>query len=475
MLKKVFLFIIFLSSIGFSQNITIGTGSVLSEQYDEGNPILENDTDFLQFSQSVHVYNATQLASLPLYSTINSIGFKRFLTNTELFLSGRSATIKVYLKNSDRQTISNNKNFSEWIRGATLVYSNPNYSNADLPITQANVNFPCSGFQYMGNSIEVFVDARINGSPVLGYSQALRWYYDDTEKFQTNGLASGFTRFDNSVIYQASQRSYQLNINYTPSVPCFNGNAPVQTLASTTVPCAGNRVRLSLSNYQTGYEYQWFMYTNNILNPRLMENETNPTYDVPMLLNNQILNFYCRIACPQGAQFIYSEPVQITPTLIASFPYLETFDDDSPTADCWSQTADSRWFRDTANYEDNIYPFASNKFIYRNEILPKEITSPIINLTATSSTEFKQLVYRYSTDDWFDVLISKNLEPFTVVYSHNSTDNTVIDRSWATNTISLDNYDGERIRIQFRVTTTTNATVNAMTAIDEVLDRKSVV
>jgi len=162
-MKKITLLIVFLLSnvIGFSQTtVTIGTGTSASGTNDNGNPIYRSSaTSGFSFSQSVQLLTPTDLSSVGLSSgsTITKIAY--YKTNAFTMGTGRTADLKIYLKNSGSTSLVTTQNMTTWTTGATLCYSNPAVSDTNIPAAAGWVEFTfTTPFNYTGGSIEVAID-----------------------------------------------------------------------------------------------------------------------------------------------------------------------------------------------------------------------------------------------------------------------------------------------------------------------------
>jgi hypothetical protein len=456
MKKLLLISCLFLFKVTNAQTIVIGSGANTSATNDIGNPIFSDVTN-IGFSKSVQLLKASQQTALPAFATITAIGYQK--NSTATLASGRTATVKVYLKNTTFGTISTLKNFESWIQEASLVYSTTSYSNANMPSAAGLVSFSCNNFIYTGGSLEVYIDFVINGSPSNATTGGFTWAYDTVADSQCAGTSSTNIINSNLFLNLKAYRSFKTTITYNAPVGCSFA-LPGNTIASNNTPCYGDSVNLSLSNYQTGTTYQW--YNSNGIIP----GATAGIYTTPSLTDAD--SYYCRVTC-SGSTTQNSNPITITPKQrVTNFPFLETFDDNSPTALCWKSIEPSNsWIRSNLLDIYNLYPAASSKFAFDYNTSSNTIyTSPIFVLPATAPN-YKQLVYKYNINKGLSVQVSVNGGAFTTMYQHDSSNSnfsTGYNKPWSTNSIGLNAYDGQNIQIRFKGT----LNVTEFYAIDEI-------
>jgi hypothetical protein len=462
MRKLLLLVCLFYFNWANAQTIVVGAGASTTSTSEEGDPIYNVLNNGLASSQSVQLLTANDLSSLPDFSTITSFGF--FKANANTLQAGRTANVKIYMKNTTNSELVNYKNFDSWIKDAKLVYSNANFSNANLPAVAGLVSFSCNNFVYLGGSIEIYIDWTRNGAAANFATGLFTWNYDDATVVQSVGKSSNDILTNNLNCSSNFLRRYKTSLTYTAPTACTNA-LPGATISTTTNPVYGDSFTLSLSNYQTGTGYHWY----NSAGP--IANAFGETYTATA--NFTAETYYCRVNCSigtiQNSTSITINPIQP----ISTFPFLETFDDNSPTAAAWKNTfttapSVSQWNSITYNSQFYISPAASSKFMYLNSFSNQAIAieSPVIQLPPTAP-QYKELSYKYNINHILFVDISVNGGAFSNLYTHDSSNslyNTAFLKPWSTNTIGLNAYDGEDIKIRFRGGTTNGLFL----AVDEV-------
>ena len=452
MKKLIFLACLFYLNMASSQTIVIGAGANTTTTSENGDPIYNVLNNGVAFSQSVHVLNANDLASLPDFATITSFGF--FKANANTLQAGRTANVKIYMKNTTNTALVEYKNFNSWIKDAKLVYSNANFSNANMPAAAGLVSFSCNNFVYLGGSIEIYIDWTRNGAVANFATGLFTWNYDNATVKKSVGRSSSNIQNNYFNCFTDFSRRYKTSLSFTAPTACTI-SSPYSTISTTTNPVYGEGFTLSLNKYQTGTNYQWYNSSG------LIANAFGETYTTTA--NFVAETYYCKVDC-LGGIIQNSTSISINPLQpISTFPFLETFDDNSPTVAGWKNTftiepSFSEWNSTVYNPFFYISPAASSKFMYLhvNSSNAIAIESPQIQLPATAP-QYKELSYKYNISNPFFVQISVNGGAFSTLYNHdrsNSLFNTEYNKPWSTNTIGLNAYDGENIKIRFIGATT---------------------
>ncbi len=459
-MKKITLLIVFLLSsvFGFSQTtVTIGTGTNASGTNDNGNPIYRSAaTSVFNFSQSVQLLTATNLSSVGLTSgsTITKIAY--FKTTAFTLSPGRTADLKIYLKNSGNTSLVTTQNMATWTSGATLGYSNTAVSATDIPAAAGWVEFNLTTpFNYTGGSIEVAIDFTGDTTAAGLTDGAFLWQYTTATSTQAVGTSNSVAITGN--LTTAQSRLYNTQLTFTNSA-CSGIPTPGNTIASNTTPCAGDNVTFypSTATIGSGVTYQWYNSTGQITGA------TSPNYVQSVSVAD---SFYCEVTC--SGNTVATTPVSITPVVVNTFPYLENFTTFLPN--CW-QAADngdlvagpatfgsSSWVADgfgnngtTGSIRYEIWLAAANDWII----------SPLINIPATGyELKFDAAVTQWNTtappttpwesDDFVEVLVSTSFSNWTVLYTYN--DANVPSTIGDINIIDLDAYAGQNVRFAFRV------------------------
>jgi len=444
-------------TVSFAQTVTIGSGASTSGTSDNGSPIYRSsNSSSFNFSQSVHLVSSSKLSTAGILpsSTITSMAFYKSTAST--LSTGRTATLKIYMKNSSATALVTTQNFATWVSGATLVYNNAAVGPADLSTIGANTFTFSTPFNYSGGAIEIAWDWSINtgtGNPTTG---SFLWTYDSASTVSAVGTSNSSAITSN--LSSGLSRSYRMNLTYTAPLPCSGTPAPGNTISSNATPCFGNVINLSLQNNTpgSGVTYQWYNTGGAI------SGATSSTYSP---IANEATSYYCAVTC--SGSTTNSTPVAISPSIINTFPFLETFDASSTTLPCWGVSAASgatyQWAIGTSDSTHGAgAPAASTSFAFLNVYNASatyntyNLFSPTIALDATA----KRLRYNYylgtggyqTTPVPLAVAISINGAPYTTIYSHtsaNSTFATASDSPWQSNTIDLSAYVGQNIKLAF--------------------------
>ena len=305
------LFAVFSGSVFAQTTITIGAGASTAAANNNGNPIYRSSaSSAFNFAQSVHLLTAADLTAAGLNSAKDITSMAFFKSNAFTLSSGRTATLKIYMKSSTATTLGVESTFATWVSGATLVYSNTSVTAADLP--QGAVTFPFSApFQYYGtDGIEIAVDWKINtgtGNPATG---GFTWAFDATTNVQAVGVSNNAS-LDGIAVQFAQSRRYKMNLTYVDtSVPVCETPAP----GSVTGPsgaCAGVNFTLGLQNATSGLgvTYSWqsaddLAFTSNVATvggstPILTTSLTSSKY------------YRCTVSCATGPSSTVATPIFI--------------------------------------------------------------------------------------------------------------------------------------------------------------------
>jgi hypothetical protein len=474
-MKKITLLLVCLliGVLSFGQTtVTIGTGA-LSASGVNGTPIYRSSAaSTFNFSQSVELLTPADLSAVGITagSTITKIAYKKL--NAFTLLAGRSATMRIYMKNSSTTALGTTTNFATYTTGSTLCYDNAVYSNANLPAVAGWVEFNFgTPFNYTGGSIEVGIDWTINtgtGNPSDG---AFAWEYTTVTANQSAGTSNSVAITGN--LTTVNTRIYNTQLTYT-NTPCIGTPAPGNTVVSTS-GCFGSSATLSLQNptIGSGVTYQWYM------NAVAISGATNANYVISNLSTSN--TYYCEVTCAGNTTASIS--LLVGPSILSA-PLLEPFAVFLPT--CWTNmfggdlttgptaSTGSGWVADgfansgtTGAIRNEIWTTGANDWVI----------SPVINIpTAGYELKFDAAAPQFASvnaptnawesDDFIEVLVSTTgLTNWTPVFTYNNTNQP--SNTGTPNIIDLDAYAGQNIRIAYRaVEGATNGTADIDFSID---------
>ncbi|MBK9417329.1 MAG: hypothetical protein IPN62_08560 [Flavobacteriales bacterium] len=200
-----------------AQTITIGTATT-SASGTNGTPIYRSGaTSTFNYSRSIQLYKASDLATLPFGADITQFGFEK--NDVQTLTAGRTATLNIYMKNSAATSVVSGTSWDAMISGATLVYSSATVVPPaaigfwDIPLT--------TSFGYSGGSIEVYVDWAINAGTGNASTGAFGWRYTAATPAQAMGTSSGTPIPGTQSSWTTQTRFYNARLTYVPGTGCF--------------------------------------------------------------------------------------------------------------------------------------------------------------------------------------------------------------------------------------------------------------
>jgi hypothetical protein len=266
-MKKIYLSFIMavFSAIGiFAQTIIVGTGASTSGTNDNGNPIYRSSAgSAFNFSQSVQLYTAADLAALGGAVNLTKVAF--FKSTAFTLAPGRSATLKIYLKNSTTSSLNGLQTLPTWLAGATQVYNNTNLLPADIPAVAGFVtfDFTATPFVYLGGNLEVAIDWAMNAGASPAATGAFQWTYDAVTGPQAAGTSSNVTIA--TALATTQLRRYRAEFTYTPlATACSATPLAASISASNASVCVGGLSKLVATApiAESGITYQWQSSSN---------------------------------------------------------------------------------------------------------------------------------------------------------------------------------------------------------------------
>lgn len=367
-----------------AQMVSVGTGNSTSSTGTNGSPIYRSSaSSSYNYSQSVELLTSADLAAagLPAGATITKIAY--YKANAETLSAGRTATMKLYMKNSSSAALNGNTTFATWTTGSTNVYNNPTFGSVatDLPAAAGWVEFNLSTpFSYSGGSLETAIDWSINsgtGNPTTG---GFTWQYTSATAVQSVGTSDSAPI--TSSLSTTYPRLYNVQITYTIT-PCTGTPSPGNTLSSTTPTCPGPYTTTLTAQNATagsGVTYQWFK------NGVAITGATSQSYTATVTAGD---SYYVAVTC--GGNTGNSTPITVTaPIANLVPPYTNTF---SPfPGSCWSQASggtaatgpastSTYWFEDSFLNAGTTSTGAAKINLYSTN-RTGWLISPTFNLTA---------------------------------------------------------------------------------------------
>jgi gliding motility-associated-like protein len=444
-MKKITYLLMFLllSTFGFAQIATIGSGTT-STTSTGSDPI---DGYYGSFRYQV-VYTAAELtaAGITAGNNITALGFSingdygggnlngysikigyTTATNSSAHISATSVTVKSPF--SYNPTVTNAGDFD------MITFDVPFFWNGTGNLVIDICSSGPNSFTSPYGQVRTIASSTTNGSRYI--------------RSDSGSQCGANTSTTNST-------KPQIRFFYAPVPPCSGTPAPGNTIASTTTPCLGNTINLSLQNTITapGISYQWYDSAGAI------SGATAATYTAN---TSTATSYYCAVTC--SGNTTNSVPVAITPTVINTFPFTETFDSTSASLPCWSTSSlgSSQWTYSTGAASNGpAAPAASAQFAWLNVYNAStsgntyKIFSPTFALNSTPM----KFSYNYflgsngyqTTPVPLTVLISVNGGAYTTIYEHtaaNSTFATASSSPWQMNTIDLAAYAGQNVKFAF--------------------------
>ena len=306
------LFAVFSGSVFAQTTITIGGGASTAAANNNGNPIYRSSaTSGNNFAQSVHLLTAADLTAAGLNSAKDITSMAFFKSNAFTLNTGRTATLKIYMKSSTATTLGIESTFATWVSGATLVYSNTSVTAADLP--SGAVTFPFSApFQYYGtDGIEIAVDWKINtgtGNPATG---GFTWAYDATTNVQAVGV-SYTASLDGIAVQFPQSRRYKMNLTLAnTTLPVCATPAP-GNVTGPSAACAGVNFTLGLQNATSGIGVTYLWQSAD--NLAFTSNVATVGGSTPILTTSLTSSKYyrCTVSCATGPSSTVATPIFIT-------------------------------------------------------------------------------------------------------------------------------------------------------------------
>ena len=444
-MKKItyLLMLLFFSTLGFAQIATIGSGTT-STTSTGSDPI---DGYYSSFRYQV-VYTAAELtaAGITAGNNINALGF----SINEDYGGGNLNGYTIKMGYTTATNSAAHISASSITVKAPFSYNPTATSVGDFDMITFDTPF------FWDGSGNLFIDICSSGpnSYTSPYGKVRT-----IASFTSNGSRHVRSDFGNRCGVSTGTTNTtkpQIRFFYAPVPPCSGTPAPGNTITSTTTPCLGNTINLSLQNTITapGITYQWYNTAGAI---------TGATAATYIATVTSATSYYCAVTCSGNTG--NSVPAAITPTIINTFPFTETFDTSSSSLSCWTTSSGGsmQWAYSTgAAAHGPAGPAASARFAFLNVYNASisgntyKIFSPTFALDANPM----KFSYKYflgtsgyqTTPVPLSVLISVNGGAYTTIYEHtaaNSTFATASSSPWQTNVIDLSAYVGQNVKFAF--------------------------
>jgi gliding motility-associated-like protein len=438
-MKKItyLLMLLFFSTLGFAQTYSLGSGTTTSSTSGV-TPFATSYED----GRTQYLYTAAELTA----AGATAGNFHQFAFNFTTLGSPSPNNVNLKMGNTSATTLTS-------FNTATAMTSVYSASSLTL-VTGWNTWSFSTPFNWDGTS-NVLIEVCFNNS---AWSSN---YTVQTTQFAT-GTSNTYGFYSDSVTgcsmttgfsATSTSRRHRPNIQLTRLSICSGTPTPGNTVTSTTTPCLGNTFNLSLQNATTGsgVTYQWFNTAGAITGA------TAATYTATA---TSATSYYCAVTCSGNTG--NSVPVAISPTVINTFPFTETFDALSTSLSCWTASSNGWVYSTGAGANGPAGPAASTQFAFLNVYNAftsgntYKIFSPTFALNATPM----RFSYKYflgsggyqTTPVPLTVLISVNGGTYTTIYEHtaaNSTFATASSSPWQTNTIDLAAYVGQNVKFAF--------------------------
>jgi hypothetical protein len=200
---------------------TIGSGTNVSSTTQWGSPIYRSSTSSsFDYAQSVQLLTASDLASAGIFpgATITKLAYKK--TTAFTMASGRSATYRVYAKNSTATALTTGLTFATWTTGSTLVYENLSMDDTDIPAVAdswVELNFT-TPFVYTGGSIEFALDWAVNPGTGNRSTGAFQWEYTTVSNMQSVGWSASSAPTASTSLTTGASFLYNCQLTYQPAM-----------------------------------------------------------------------------------------------------------------------------------------------------------------------------------------------------------------------------------------------------------------
>jgi hypothetical protein len=197
----------------------VGNGTLTAGTTQNGSPIYRSSTtSSFDFAMSVQLMTQADLAAAGVLpgSDITQIAYFKTTTHT---MADRTATYRVYVRNSTATALVSGSPFSTYTAGSTLVYENLNMGPNDIPASAGWMELPFSTpFTYTGGSIEVALEWSVNPGPTNNRSTgAFQWEYEVVSNAQAIGWSSSSAPSPTQNLTTSTNFLYTCQVSFFPS------------------------------------------------------------------------------------------------------------------------------------------------------------------------------------------------------------------------------------------------------------------
>ena len=197
----------------------VGNGTLTSGTTQNGSPIYRSAaTSAFDFAMSVQLMTQADLAAAGVLpgSEITQIAYFKTTPHT---MADRTATYRVYVRNSAATALVSGSPFSTYTAGSTLVYENLNMGTNDIAASAGWMDLPFSSpFTYTGGSIEVALEWSVNPGPTNNRSTgAFQWEYEVVSNAQAIGWSSSTAPSPTQNLTTSTNFLYTCQVSFFPS------------------------------------------------------------------------------------------------------------------------------------------------------------------------------------------------------------------------------------------------------------------
>jgi hypothetical protein len=197
----------------------VGNGTLTSGTTQNASPIYRSSTtSTFNFSMSVQLMTQADLAAAGVLpgSDITQIAYFK---TTAFTMDQRTATYRVYVRNSTSTALVSGSPFSTYTAGSTLVYENLNMGPNDIPASAGWMELPFSSpFTYTGGSIEVALEWSVNPGTSSNISTgAFQWQYGVVPTAQAIGWSSSTAPTASTNLTTSTNFLYNCQVSFFPS------------------------------------------------------------------------------------------------------------------------------------------------------------------------------------------------------------------------------------------------------------------
>ncbi|MBS1939328.1 MAG: hypothetical protein JST38_00415, partial [Bacteroidetes bacterium] len=307
-LLPLLLLLLFAGGVDAQVTVTIGSGTLESSTTQNGNPIYRSSiASSYGWAKSIQLWTATDLAGMSSGSSITAIAFDK--TTASTIAAGRTATMSIYLKNSNATALASGTSWNDMTSAATLVYSNTAVGPSDVPAVAGYWTISLgTPFTYLGGAIEVYITWDVNGASSGLSTGAFQWRYATTTAIQAMGTSGTAAIPGTTSTWTTLLWRFNAQVTFTPGAPCNATPAPGNTTGPASI-CSGVNFTLGVQNNTTGsgVTYQWQSSTDGSTWANASGASTSTTYTTTQAASTW---YRCQVTCA-GNGTGTSTPLQV--------------------------------------------------------------------------------------------------------------------------------------------------------------------